>query len=273
MAEPLYVGAAAGYDEMFARVTGAFIPALLDAAALDPGNRVLDVATGTGAAARAASERVSPNGEVIAGDVSTTMLDVARKNPANAAITFEHLDGHALPFPDARFDRVICQLGLAFFDDPARGLAEFKRVLATGGRTAVCVNSTPERSMFTRIGTVIGKHVPARAERLNRYASIGTLDRLSDLLRGSGLTHVQAHAVRRTFSFASFDDYFSGTEAGAGISGQAYVELSPELKQTVREEVRLSFPDSGDSKPFLVEMEVLIGSGSNLQSPPRFAAE
>jgi len=174
MTETLYVGGATGYDEMFARVTQAFIPVLLQAAQISPNQRILDVATGTGAAAKAAKDFVGANGEVVAGDISSAMLDVARRNSANAAISFEQFDGHKLPFPDGRFDRVICQLGLAFFDDPARGLAEFRRVLTPGGRSAVVVNSTPERSLFTRIGSVIGQHVPARAEQLNRYASIRT---------------------------------------------------------------------------------------------------
>ncbi len=248
---------------MFARVTKAFIPSLLEAARISTSQRVLDVATGTGAAARAAAELVGPNGEIVAGDISETMLEVARRNPENAAIRFEVLDGQALPFPDRRFDRVICQLGLAFFEDPARGLAEFKRVLVIGGRTAVIVNSTPERSLFMRIGTVIGQHVPAKAEQLSRYASIRTIERLYSLLRASGFVEVEAHAETRSFSFTSFDDYFSGTEAGAGLSGQEYLHLSTVTRRAVREDVRRSFPDAGKSKPFVVEMEVLVGSGTN----------
>jgi ubiquinone/menaquinone biosynthesis C-methylase UbiE len=95
--------------------------------------------------------RNGSGGEVIAGDISATMLDVARRNLDNVGITFEPFDGHELPYPDARFDRVICQLGLAFFEDPGRGLAKFRRVLRPGGRAAAIVNSTPERSLFTRI--------------------------------------------------------------------------------------------------------------------------
>jgi ubiquinone/menaquinone biosynthesis C-methylase UbiE len=246
---------------MFARVTKAFIPSLLEAAQITAGHRVLDVATGTGTAARAAADLVGPTGEVVAGDISNSMLEVARRNPENSAIKFELIDGHALPFPDRRFDRVICQLGLAFFEDPGRGLAEFKRVLVVGGRTAVAVNSTPQRSLFTRIGTVIGQHVPAKAEQLNRFASIQTIDRLYGLLQSSGFAEVEAHSEARSFSFTSFDDYFSGTEAGAGISGQEYVKLSAETKRAVRQQVRQSFPDAGKSKPFVVEMEVLVGSG------------
>src|SRR6476646_7003800 len=118
MTETLYVEGAAGYDKMFARVTEAFIPALLDAAQIASGQSILDVAAGTGAAARAARDRARPRGQVTAGDISATMLAVARGNPDNAGITFEQFDGQELPHSDCRFDRVICQLGLAFFDDP-----------------------------------------------------------------------------------------------------------------------------------------------------------
>jgi SAM-dependent methyltransferase len=211
------------------------------------------VATGTGAAAEAAAKIVGPAGEVCAGDVSSTMLDVARRNLKNTAIKLELIDGHALPYPQDRFDRVICQMGLQFFDSPARGLAEFHRVLVPEGWTAVSVNSTPEQSLFTRIGTVIGRYVPSQAEQLNRYASIRTVERLDGLLRGAGFVDVQVRSEIRSFSFASSDDYFQGTESGAGISGQAYVKLPRELQQAVREEVRASFPDGANTKPFTVE--------------------
>ena len=262
MTETLYVGGATGYDQMFARVTQAFIPVLLEAAQIAAGHSILDVATGTGAAARAARDRAGPDGELIAGDISATMLDNARRNPENAGITFEHFDGHKLPFPDSRFDRVICQLGLAFFDDPGRGLAEFWRVLKPGGRAAAIVNSTPERSLFTRIGTVIGQHVPERAEQLNRYASIRTSERLGALFEDAAFCDVEVAAEARSFSFASFDDYFAGTEAGAGISGQEYIKLPPEMRKAVRETMRLSFPDEGGRRPFVVDMEILVGAGN-----------
>ena len=80
MSEPLYLGAAVGYDELFARATRLFIPSLLRAAHLAPGQNVLDVATGTGAAAQAAAEIVGRSGSVTAGDISPSMLDAARSN-------------------------------------------------------------------------------------------------------------------------------------------------------------------------------------------------
>ena len=266
MIEPLYKGGAAGYDELFARVTRSFIPALLEAAQISAGHRVLDVATGTGAAARAAAELTGTTGEVVAGDISSAMIEVAKRNLKKLPIRVEKFDGQALPFPDGRFDRVICQLGLAFFEDAARGLREFKRVLVPDGRAAVTVNSTPQRSLFMRVGSVIGEYVPDKAEQLNRYASIRTTGRLRKLLGGAGLSEVAVRSEIRTFSFASFDDYFSGIEAGAGLSGQEYVSLPATLQRTVREAVRLSFPNEGRSRPFVVEMEVLVGSGKVISS-------
>jgi hypothetical protein len=103
--------------------------------------------------------------------------------------------------------------------------------------------------------------VPDKAEQLNRYASIRTAERLRGLLAGAGFTQVKVGGETRTFRFSSFDDYFSGIEAGAGLSGQEYVRLSTALQRTVREAVRVSFPDEGRSQPFSVEMEVLMGSG------------
>jgi ubiquinone/menaquinone biosynthesis C-methylase UbiE len=77
MDEPFYKTAAIGYDELFARATNSFIPSLLKAAQIAPAHRVLDVATGTGAAAQAAAIMVGPSGSVIAGDISPAMLETA----------------------------------------------------------------------------------------------------------------------------------------------------------------------------------------------------
>jgi ubiquinone/menaquinone biosynthesis C-methylase UbiE len=260
MAQPIYAGASEGYDQLFARATQLFVPALLRAARVVSGQAVLDVATGTGAAARAAAELVGPSGSVIGGDVSPAMLEAARRNLAGLPVTLAILDGQALPFPDGRFDAVICQLGLMFFADPARGLCEFHRVLRNGGRVAVSVTTTPERSLFARIGAVIARHVPERAEKLNRFFSIPSAERLRSLIGGAGFREVDVQAESRAIQFASFDAYFCGIEKGATLSGQEFVQLPAELQRRIREEVRQGLGVTNDNRELIVEMEVLIGS-------------
>ena len=126
--------AAAEYDRAFSHVSTYFLPFLLRAAQLGPGQRVLDVATGTGVAAEAALTVVGADGSIVAADLSPEMVEKARQRlgkASNAAVTVE--DGQALSLPDQSFDAVLCSLGLMFFPDPLRGLREFRRVLRPGG--------------------------------------------------------------------------------------------------------------------------------------------
>jgi ubiquinone/menaquinone biosynthesis C-methylase UbiE len=118
--------------------------ALLRAAGLQPGERVLDVACGTGVVARLAAEQVGTTGSVTAADISPDMIDVARTvpSPAGPPIEWHVGDAASLAFPDGAFDVVLCQMGLMFMPDRPAVLAELRRVLAPGGRLAV---NTPGR--------------------------------------------------------------------------------------------------------------------------------
>ena len=261
MTEPIYASGSEGYDELFARATRLFIPTLLGAARVGPGLKVLDVATGTGAAARMASDIVGASGLVVGGDISPTMLQAAQRNLKDLPIELRTLDGQSLPFADASFDGVICQLGLMFFPNPARGLSEFRRVLRDGGRTAVSVTTTPERSLFARVGAVTARHVPARAEKLNRFFSIPDTDHLHRLVSGAGFSDVEVQSETRSIGFASFSAYFSGIEKGATLSGQEFVQLAPDMRRLVRNEVREGLNAGDEGRPLTIDMEVLIGSG------------
>ena len=260
MHAPLYTAGASGYDDVFAHATRLFIPSLLQAARLQTGHNVLDVATGTGEAAAAAAAIVGAAGSVTAGDVSPAMLDVARTKLRDAGVSFDIIDAHALPYADQRFDRVICQLGLMLFADPARALSEFHRVLRPGGRVAVTVTTVPERTLFLRIAAVIARHVPDRAPAIGRH--FGALDKqlLHQLLADSGLRDIRVECECQEFRFESLDAYFSGIEAGATLSGQEYVRLPRHLQRAVRRDVHQQLTSNPDGS-LLVPMDVLIGSG------------
>jgi ubiquinone/menaquinone biosynthesis C-methylase UbiE len=252
--------AAAGYDRAVARVSKAFVSPLLRAAELAPGDRVLDIATGTGLVAEAVLAEVGRTGHVTAADVSKPMVEEARKRLGrvpNASVAIE--DGQSLSFRDNCFDAVLCGLGLMFFPDPSRGLSEFRRVLRNGGRVAVSVNTFPERSYNGRVSVIIARHVPALQEVITRLFSLGDETRLHSLFQSAGLREVEISTEVRRFAHTSFDDYFEPFERGGGSTGQIFIELPEVLRQTVREEVQRSLGDP--EGPFEIEVQVRFARG------------
>jgi demethylmenaquinone methyltransferase/2-methoxy-6-polyprenyl-1,4-benzoquinol methylase len=135
----------------------------VDLAAVRPGSRVLDVATGTGDLAFALARRVAPDGEVLASDFAEGMLARARvkaeslqSGPSAAAVSprFEWGDALALDHPDDTFDAATVGFGARNFDDLPRGLAELARVVRPGGRVVVLEITTPVKpplSLFYRL--------------------------------------------------------------------------------------------------------------------------
>jgi demethylmenaquinone methyltransferase/2-methoxy-6-polyprenyl-1,4-benzoquinol methylase len=131
----------------------------VDLARVGSGNRVLDVATGTGDLALELARRVAPDGSVLGSDFSEGMLDRARAKASthqelSVSPRFEWADALELPYPDDSFDAATVGFGARNFSDLGRGLAEMARVVRPGGRVVVLEITTPRRpplSLFYRV--------------------------------------------------------------------------------------------------------------------------
>jgi ubiquinone/menaquinone biosynthesis C-methylase UbiE len=188
----------------------------LDAAEITDGNRVLDVATGTGEAAQLALERVGQSGLVVGADISAAMLNEACMRLSTRFVPVVS-DGQSLVFPDAAFDAVLCQLGLMFFADPARGLAEFRRVLRRGRRAAVCVNSLASRApMRVILAETLSTYLPEHANTFHLSFSLADATRLEQLVREAGFADARVSREVRRGVIPSFDEYWLPIEAGTG---------------------------------------------------------
>ncbi|MDQ6750805.1 MAG: bifunctional demethylmenaquinone methyltransferase/2-methoxy-6-polyprenyl-1,4-benzoquinol methylase UbiE [Actinomycetota bacterium] len=118
-----------------------------DLAGVEPGARVLDVATGTGDLAFELAARVGHEGEVIGVDFAEAMLERAReKASAGSLVRFQSGDALHLDYPDDRFDAATVAFGARNFSDLGRGLAEMARVVAPGGRVVILEITTPRRA-------------------------------------------------------------------------------------------------------------------------------
>ena len=136
---------AAVYDEITAIITNYGIEPLLDAAGIAARQSVLDVCCGTGLVAKAAAAR---GATVIAIDIAEDMIAAARAK--GLACDFRVGDAEELSFPDATFDRVICNFGHYHLPDPDKAIVEASRVLRRGGRYAFTTWYGPEVSPVYR---------------------------------------------------------------------------------------------------------------------------
>jgi SAM-dependent methyltransferase len=208
-----------------------FVPALFrpfsavvaDAAGIAAGQRVLDVACGTGVLARTVAARVGASGGVIGLDANPEMLAVARR--LDATIEWIHARAESLPLPDASVDAVVSQFGLMFFDDRV-ALREMQRVLRSGGPLAVAVCDAVEHSpgygvLATLLQTLFGDRVAAA---FRAPFAIGDAELLAGLARQAGLA--RAEVLRRSAGvrFASIDALVSAERACIWTLGGAQFE-------------------------------------------------
>ena len=250
------------YYQYIGRWSRLFVPAVLAAAEVGGGDHVLDVATGPGEAVLGARAAIQPAGRVIGTDIAPAMLTAARARLGAEAFQPVAMDGQALAFQDDSFDAVVCQLGLQFFPDPARGLMEFWRVLQAGRYTAVCVISTPDRApMWGVFAEALSRQLPAQRDTLHLSFALAAPERLAHLLKMAGFRDVHVQRETRQGTIASSDDYWAPIEAGTGQLPQAYLALPAARRQAVWEEVAARLAAFETDGRLVMHVEMLIGAG------------
>jgi ubiquinone/menaquinone biosynthesis C-methylase UbiE len=204
-----YSGAAPdNYQRYFVpAIGGPFAADLIEDAALLPGERVLDVACGTGVVARLAADRVGPGGAVAALDVNPAMLATARSIPSSGAdIRWYETPAEAMPLPDHTFDVVFCQLGLQFIADKKTAMREMRRVLAPGGR--VLVSAPPPSAFFDVLDQALARHAGAEAAAFVRTVfSLGAPGTIEHLFREAGFESVAVRTYTKSLRLPAARDF------------------------------------------------------------------
>lgn len=181
---------------------------LVDEAALRPGERVIDVACGTGIVARLAAERLGDTGTVAGVDINPGMLAVARVTAAAGGprIRWYKTSAESIPLPDETFDVAFCQVSLQFIEDKVAALREMRRVLVPGGRTFVNVpRPTP---FFDVLDDALSRHAGEAAGRfVGAVFSLGEPDRVERPLRDAGFRDVSAHTETKTLRLPPAEDF------------------------------------------------------------------
>jgi SAM-dependent methyltransferase len=177
---------------------------LLERAALHPGQRVLDVACGTGLVTLPVADAVAPGGEVVATDLSAGMIERARAIAEERGIrnvTFERMDAEALDLPDGTFDVALCSLGLMYVPDPERALREMHRVLAPGGRAVASVWGARRKCGWAEVFPIVDRRVQSDVCPL--FFRLGTGRALDAAFRAAGFTSTTSDRFRVVLPFDS----------------------------------------------------------------------
>ena len=224
------------YEEFFVpALFGEWAPRLCDAAGVASGQRLLDVACGTGVAAREAARR---GADVASLDRNPDMLAVARRLAPE--IAWREGLAEALPFEDGSFDAVCCQFGLMFFDDRVKALAEMGRVLKPGGRLVVATWDALERTpgyaaMVALLERLFGAEI---AGALRAPFVLGDPGEVQGLFDAAGLPHSTVATHSGEARFPSLADWVrtdvKGWTLAEAIDEAQYAELQREAQKELR---------------------------------------
>jgi ubiquinone/menaquinone biosynthesis C-methylase UbiE len=233
--------AAENYDKNVVTYTmRPFAAILLELADPRPGERVLDVACGTGVVARQAARYVGVTGHVVAVDINPAMLTVARSLPApeGAAIDWREGSALALPLPDATSDVALCQHGLQFFPDRPAAVRDMYRVLRPGGRIAVAVWRSLEHNPASQlIWEAMARHLNTTTASLLPSFTLGDAEELRGLLESAGFVDVTVRARPYTVREPRSPQLIARLLASAAGLVPAYAALGTEKRAALAQAI------------------------------------
>jgi ubiquinone/menaquinone biosynthesis C-methylase UbiE len=211
--------AADAYEPLWRAQLASAQAELLRRAALAPGDRVLDVASGTGLVAFGAAQAVAPGGRVVGIDLSGRMIDAARERAQRLKLTnasFARMDAERLDLPDASFDVVLCALGLMYMPHPEQAVSEMRRVLRPGGRLGLAVWG--ERSMcgWSALFPIVDAEIASEVCPL--FFRLGQRDTLAYLCADARFEAIEQLRISATLSYADADEACSAAFAGGPVA-------------------------------------------------------
>ncbi|MEP7366055.1 MAG: methyltransferase domain-containing protein [Acidobacteriota bacterium] len=211
--------AAKGYETYWRLQIAPAQRCLLDMAALSRGERVLDVACGTGLVTLAAAEAVGPAGYVLGTDISEEMVLRSRRHAVARAlhnIQFERAEAAETGLPTSGFDAALCSLGLMYVPDPVAALCAMRRSLKPGGRLGAAVWGQRDRCGWAGIFPVVDARV--QSDVCPMFFQLGTGDALRMAMTAAGLENIEVERIATRLEYGTAADAIGAAFYGGPVA-------------------------------------------------------
>jgi ubiquinone/menaquinone biosynthesis C-methylase UbiE len=242
---------------------------MLSAAALEPGQRVLELACGAGDVSLRAAQLVGPGGHVVASDFAEPMVEVVRGRAAAAGLDQVHarvLDAEDPQLEGERFDAVLCRFGYMLMAQPGRAVRASFDALAPGGRIALAVWGAAERNPWMSLvtdATMSTLGAPPPAPGTPGPFALAEHARLRELLTGAGFDDVSVEELEDERRYASLDEWWEGMLEPDGPMGALLGHLDEHQRESIRADAienALPYDAGADGVRFPVAIAVAAGA-------------
>jgi len=229
-------------------------PLVIEAANIQSGHRVIDVACGTGALAIAVSDHIGLEGTTVGIDINEGMLNIARSKLSS--VEWLNAPAESLPFEDGNFDCAVSQFGLMYFDNQELAIREMMRVLHPGGTLAVVVWDKLENNPGFAAENKLWQQVFAEESGDESPNNLGDKIVLESLFESSGVTDVQITTHQRTARFESIESWIH-TGAKGWTDDDAISDDQLKLLLKTAEEELTSFRTAGGAVTFQTSAHIV----------------
>ena len=253
--------AAAHYEAAWHRQLEPAQKLLLELAALRPGERVLDIACGTGLVTFPAAVAVGSSGSIVGADISDVMVETCRRTASERGLahaTFQRMEAEALQFTDAEFDVVLCALGLMYVTDAPGSVREMCRVTRSGGRVVAAVWGRRDHCGWAEIFPIVDRRV--QSEVCPMFFQLGNGALLGDLMTAAGCAHVRSERLATVLRYASAAEACVAAFAGGPVA-LAYSRFDTATRDTAHAEYLESIAPYRNGDGYEIPGEFVVVAG------------
>lgn len=234
---------------------------LVEMANLQPGEKIIDIACGTGLVSFPAAEILGKKGVILGTDISDKMVEICNrlaKEKNNPNLNFKRMDAEELNVSDNEYDAALCALGMMYFPDPLKALREMFRVIKPGGRAIAAVWGQRDKCGWAEIFEIVDRRVSS--EVCPMFFNLGNPNVLELNFKAAGFSDIITERLKSPLIYNSDEEAYGAAFSGGPVA-LAYNKFGEDVKKQVHQEYLDSIRPFKKGKGYAVPGEFVVTRG------------